>query len=112
MPETIGTITTVSFDDLTSREKWKFYLGYLWRSIVAGIASYIVSVLIGGLIGAVIGASVAGSGGSVQQHLGSIQIAAGICGVLIGCGVMWSLVRWLFSANWFGYRLRLVKDAA
>jgi hypothetical protein len=32
-------------------------------------------------------------------------------GIVFGAFGVWQLLRWIFDVQWFGYRLRLVRDA-
>jgi hypothetical protein len=102
----------VAFDNLAGADRWRFVWGFFWRSICAAVLSALGGAVAGGVIGfvTVILAQVAGK--SLADVTLLIRILGGLAGLLVGFGVLWLLIRWYFRANWFGYRLRLVRDVA
>ena len=101
----------ISFDQLTQRDKWRFFWGYVWRSIVVALISSLAGAVVGGFIGLIIGGIGAALEKPQAQVLLAVEIIGAILGGLIGLFACWQLIRWLFRARWFGYRLRLVRDA-
>jgi hypothetical protein len=102
----------VAFDNLASADRWRFVWGFFWRSVCAAVLSALGGAVAGGVIGfiTVVLAQVAGK--SLADVTLLIRILGGLAGALVGFGVLWLLIRWCFRANWFGYRLRLVRDVA
>jgi ABC-type amino acid transport system permease subunit len=100
----------VTFDDLANANKWRFVWGYVWRSLVAAIASGVGGAIAGTVLGFLVGFVAQALGKSHDDVVLMIRILGGVAGVVIAFIVLWQLVRWLFLARWFGYRLRLVRD--
>ena len=100
----------ITFDDLASAEKWRFMWGFFWRSICIALLSMLGGAVAGAIIGFVTTVIAQLLGKSVTDVLTLIRVLSGFGGLLVGFAALWLLVRWCFRANWFGYRLRLVRD--
>ena len=106
-----ATLQVVTFDDLATADKWRFFWGYVWRTLVAAIASGIAGGIVGGILGFLLSFVTGFLGTSKEDTLQLIRLVGGTAGLVLGFVVLWHLIRWLFAAPWFGYRLRLVRDA-
>jgi hypothetical protein len=102
----------IHFDDLPNGDKWRFAWGFFWRSMCIAILSMLGGAVAGGVIGYVTVAVAQAFGSSLAEVVLLIRILGGVAGLLVGFAALWQLVRWCFSAKWFGYRLRLMKDGA
>ena len=101
----------LTFDQLSNGEKWRFFWGYLWRSVLASIASVARGAVAGGVIGFVTVMIAQAMGKTLADVTFLIRVLGGTVGFALGAVVLWQLIRWLFRVRWFGHRLRLVKDA-
>jgi hypothetical protein len=104
--------TSVAFDSLPKQDKWRFVWGFFWRSLCIAAASALGGALAGAVIGFVVVVIAQALGNSLAEVIFLIRILSGTAGLVVGFAALWQLIRWCFRANWFGYRLRLVKDAA
>ena len=103
---------SVHIDDLSQDDKWRFAWGFFWRSAVVAVLSMLGGGIVGAIIGFVTVLIAQAVGKSLADVLLLIRVLSGCGGLLVGFAAMWQLLRWCFRTRWFGYRLRLVKDAA
>jgi ABC-type amino acid transport system permease subunit len=106
--ESIG----VSFDELSSRDKWRFAWGFFWRGLCIAALSMLGGAIAGAVIGFVTVIIARILGKSLADVMLLIRILSGTAGLFIGFAFLWQLLRWYFRAKWFGHRLRLVKYVA
>jgi flagellar biosynthesis protein FliQ len=102
----------VSFQELTKQDQWRFFWGFMWRALVATLIStlggFVAAILIGMAFGIFTRVTLMDS-----AELVWIPRTVGfVAGVAIGLATTWRLVRWYFRADWFGFRLALVRDDA
>jgi hypothetical protein len=107
----LSAAIVMTFDQLTRADRWRFFWGYVWRGLVMAV----VSSVGGGVAGAFIGAILGGAGAALHKPasdvLFTIRIVVLPVAIAIGLVVLWQFIRWLFRTDWFGYRLRLVRNS-
>jgi hypothetical protein len=106
-----SAVDILTFDQLRNADKWRFFWGYLWRGLVAAVLSGVAGAIIGAVIGALIGGVGTALGMPQAEWLLLLRVIGGIVGAAVGLVSLWQLIRWLFHSHWFGFRLRLVRDA-
>jgi hypothetical protein len=109
--EGIAAVAIVTFDQLRPVDRWRFFWGYLWRCVIAALLSGLGGAILGGILGAAIGGVGAALGKPQAPVLLTVRIVSAVAGGTVGFFAIWQLIRWFFRASWFGYRLRLVRDA-
>jgi hypothetical protein len=102
----------ISFDNLASTDRWRFVWGFFWRSLCLAVLSAFGGAVAGAVIGFVTVVIAQAVGKSLADVLLLIRILGGLAGLLVGFAALWQVLRWCFRTNWFGYRLRFVRDVA
>lgn len=102
----------ISFENLSSSDRWRFVWGFFWRSVCIAVLSMLGGAVAGAVIGFVTVVIAQALGKSLADVLLLIRVLGGLVGLLIGFAALWLLMRWCFRVKWFGYRLRFVRDVA
>jgi ABC-type amino acid transport system permease subunit len=105
-------VSTITFDNLDSRERLRVWWAFMWRGFVLTICSSLVGAIIGFLVGitvVIVATIMARFGHGFDTYLPT-RVFAGLAGVPIGLVFAWQYVRWIFRARLAGFRLFLVRD--
>ena len=108
----LAEIHGISFENLASADRWRFVWGFFWRSVCVAVLSMLGGAVAGAVIGFVTVVIAQSLGKSLADVLLLIRILGGLAGLLVGFAALSLLMRWCFRVNWFGYRLRFVRDVA
>lgn len=99
----------VDLDSIPSRDQIKVFWGYIWRSYVAWVASFVAALIVAVLAGILLGlfGPVAGIPKANLHKTG--QIIGFVLAILAGWYFTWHFVRWILKTHIGRYRLLLCR---
>lgn len=99
----------MSFDELALKDRFRVFWGFIWRALLTTLASAVGGAIAGFILGFALGLAGHVLGWSIDAVRVGSSILGAVAGLAVGLLMFWLYIRWLFRADWFGYRLRLVR---
>ena len=101
-------IRSLNIADLSLSSKVKVTWSFVWRGLVAAIASTLSGGIVGFIVGGFMGGFFSVNGTLSPDLIKYIQIVCGSLGVVVGVIFYYLYVKWLLTSKLGAYRLLLV----